>query len=164
MAKKSKVENSTAGELAKKLGVSLALPPPPDAAGPVDPYALMRDLQGLGRLGPVGVIGVYSVWDLGGCYYHLDLRKPAQAAAVPAYAPKEWMRETMPCVAATMEWLRTWLPADLLPGVFKNLWAGSGYIVDEGAGLAMGSPPRNDWRLLSAVNEQGIARVCRRLD
>lgn len=161
---KNKNENLSAGELAKKLGVSLALPATPAAADPADPFALVRSLQGLRGMGPVAVTGVYSLWDLGGCYYHLDLKKPAETAAIPAYAPKEWMREAMPCVAGFMAWLRTWMPADQLPGAFKNLWAGSGYIVDESAGLAMGSPPRADWRLLSAVNEQGIVRVRRRLD
>jgi hypothetical protein len=161
---KNKFENLSADELAKKLGVSLALPVRPAAASPADPFALVRGLQCQRGIGPVAVSGVYSLWELGGCYYHLDLKKPADTAAIPAYAPKEWMREAMPCVADFMGWLRTWMPANQLPGVFKNLWAGSGYIVDESVGLAMGSPPRGDWRMLSAVNEQGIARVSRRLD
>lgn len=153
-----------AGELAEKLGVALASKP--GAALPVgegvDPFALMLDLKKGGFLEGGKIEGVFSPVPGRCCHYLLELEPVPKGAAKPQYGPREWMRATLPDVAACIAWLRGWVPQELLPPVFVNLWAGRGYLVDEAAGLAMGNPPRSTWLLLSEKDARGITRVARR--
>lgn len=152
-------------ERAKKLGVSLApVAAPPAPAGQDDPCGLMAGMRDVGLLDGAWIHpSPGEAEHVPGASRHYALRTGAPPADAPG-PPKVragWLRQTMPEAAALFDWMRTWTPEDVVRQIFANLWAGQGFVVDEGAGLALGTVPRAEW-IVSQPNEQGLQRVRRR--
>lgn len=153
----------SATDLAKKLGVELAANAPAPAAAVADPFGLMRGLVAAGFIDGAALCASATGGGVpgGSKDYRLDLSRPAQDAPRPRYRPREWMRTSMPEVALEIDWLRSWVPVELFPFMFINLWSGKGWIVDEAAGLALGAPPTKRWQA-ALPDEYGVRRVRRR--
>ena len=151
-------------ERAKRVGVTLASVAPSPPAAQDDPCGLMVGMRDVCLLDGAWIYpSPGEAEHVPGASRHYALRTGVAPAGGPG-APKVragWLRQTMPEAAALFDWMRTWTPEDVVRQIFANLWAGQGFIVDEGAGLAIGTVPRGEW-LASEPNEQGLRRVCRR--
>jgi hypothetical protein len=154
----------TAAELAAKLGVTLAAAAPSGpTVGDADPYALIADLRQQGLLDGMWIHGGKGEGEQvpgGSSDYSLRIAQLPDDAPKPPSVRPGWLRDDMPEAATTFDWLRTWLPADLIRTAFANLWAGHGHIVDEDAGLALGKPPSR-WTVTGRT-PQGVLKVRRR--
>lgn len=83
-----------------------------------------------------------------------------QAAQNPPLLPTKqagWLRTEMPVAAALIDDLRRQLGNEIVQGALDNLKRGRGYILDHGAGLALGKVPATH-RVVSK-DARGVQRV-----
>lgn len=67
-----------------------------------------------------------------------------EAAQKPSPLPTSkagWLRSEMPAAADLIDDLRRQLGPEIVQGALDNLKHGRGYIIDQGAGLALGKVP-----------------------
>jgi len=83
-----------------------------------------------------------------------------EAATKPAPLPTSkagWLRSEMPAAAELIDDLRRQLGNDIVQGALDNLKRGKGYIIDHGAGLALGKVP--DTHQVLGRDGRGVQRV-----
>lgn len=69
------------------------------------------------------------------------LQAAPQPAAVVAQPAPGWFADHMPAAAQLLADMKAQLPPEVWKAAMGNLRAGKGYVVDQGARLAIGSPP-----------------------
>lgn len=83
-----------------------------------------------------------------------------EAAQKPAPLPTSkagWLRADMPAAADLIDDLRRQLGPEIVQGALDNLKRGRGYILDHGAGLALGKVPGT--HQVVSRDARGVQRV-----